>query len=129
MAFFHFTKKKDEKAKTPACACSCGCPVPESAATDIATGCCSNSADGICCIKVLGAGCASCHTLYENTQAAARAEGLSAEVLYITDLQTVMGYGVMSLPALVVNDTVVSAGKVLKTGDVQKLLHKFALRR
>lgn len=50
--------------------------------------------------------------------------GLSAEVEYITDLQKIMEYGVMSMPALVVNEKVVSMGKVLKANDVKKLLHK-----
>lgn len=50
--------------------------------------------------------------------------GLSMEVEYITDMQKVMEYGVMSVPALVVNEKVVSMGKVLKSSDVEKLLHK-----
>ena len=50
--------------------------------------------------------------------------GLSVEVEYITDMQKVMEYGVMSLPALVVNEKVVSTGKVLKAADVEKLLRK-----
>ena len=39
-------------------------------------------------------------------------------------MQKIMEYGVMSMPALVVNEKVVSMGKVLKSGDVEKLLHK-----
>ena len=50
--------------------------------------------------------------------------GLSVEVEYITDMQKVMEYGVMSMPAIVVNEKVVSMGKVLKSTDVEKLLHK-----
>lgn len=50
--------------------------------------------------------------------------GLSVDVEYITDLQKVMEYGVMSMPALVVNEKVVSMGKVLKANDIEKLLHK-----
>ena len=50
--------------------------------------------------------------------------GLAAEVEYITDMQKVMDYGVMSMPALVVNEKVVSMGRVLKANDVEKLLHK-----
>lgn len=80
--------------------------------------------DGICCIKVLGSGCASCHALYENAKQSVQNMGLSIEVEYITDLQKVMEYGVMSMPALVVNEKVVSMGKVLKAKDVEKLFHK-----
>ena len=50
--------------------------------------------------------------------------GLPVEVEYITDMAKVMEYGVMSMPALVVNEQVVSMGKVLKVADVETLLHK-----
>lgn len=46
------------------------------------------------------------------------------EVEYITDKHQVMEYGVMRMPALVINEKVVSMGKVLKAADVEKLLHK-----
>ena len=56
MALFGFGKKKEEKA-APACACNSGCPTSE--ATEIVNDCCPEAKDGICCIKVLGTGCAS----------------------------------------------------------------------
>ena len=121
MALFNFGKKKEEEKKTPACACSCGCAASE--AESITNDCCPDLKEGeICCINVLGSGC--CHALYENTQSAVKAMGISVEVEYITDLKKVMEYGVMSVPALVVNNKVVSTGKVLKTENVQKLLQK-----
>lgn len=46
------------------------------------------------------------------------------EVEYITDTEKVMEYGVMSMPAIVVNEKVVSVGKVLKSSDAEKLLKK-----
>ncbi len=49
---------------------------------------------------------------------------MSVEVEYITDMKKVMEYGVMSMPAIVVNEKVVSMGKVLKTAEVEKLLKK-----
>lgn len=122
MALFNFGKKKEEEKKAPACACSCGCPTSES--EEITNDCCPEAKDGICCIKVLGAGCKSCHELYENTKQAVNEMGLSIEVEYITDMQKVMEYGVMSMPALVVNEKVVAMGKVLKAADVVALLHK-----
>ena len=120
-----FKKKKEEEKKAPACACSPGCPTSET--TKIANDCCPETKDGIYCIKVLGSGCTSCHALYENTKEAVQKMLLSVEVEYITDLQKVMEYGVMSMPALVVNEKVVSMGKVLKANDVEKLLHKLGL--
>ena len=53
-----------------------------------------------------------------------KALGLSAEVEYITDMEKVMGYGAMSMPAIVVNEKVVSMGRVLKAAEVEKLLRK-----
>ena len=52
--------------------------------------------------------------------------GLSVEVEYITDMEKVMAYGVMSMPAIVVNEKVVSMGKVLKAADVEKLIRKYS---
>ena len=47
---------------------------------------------------------------------------MQAEVEYITNMEKIMAYGVMRMPALVVNEKVVSMGKVLKSGEVEKLL-------
>ena len=131
MALFNFGKKKEEEKKTPACCCggsdapaeetpACCCGNTEAKAEE--TACCCAPVDGICCIKVLGAGCKSCHEQYENAKAAVKALGLSVEVEYITDMEKVMAYGVMSMPAIVVNDKVVSMGKVLKAADVEQFL-------
>lgn len=122
MALFNFGKKKEEEKKTSACACSSGCPTSE--AEEITNDCCPEAKDGICCVKVLGAGCKSCHEQYENAKKAIKDMGLDLEVEYITDMQKVMEYGAMSMPALVVNEKVVSMGKVLKSDDVIALLHK-----
>lgn len=117
-----FRKKREEEMKTPACACSSGCPTSE--VQEITSNCCSETQNGICCIKVLGSGCASCHTLYENAKETVQKMALSVEVEYVTDLQKVMEYGVMSMPALIVNEKVMSMGKVLKSADIETLLHK-----
>lgn len=119
MALFGFGKKKEEK-KAPACCCNC--PTPE--ATDITNDCCPEAKDGICCIKVLGAGCKSCHEQYESVKTAVKNMGLSIEVEYITDMQRIAEYGVMSMPAIIVNEKILSMGKVLKASEVEKLLCK-----
>ena len=116
MALFNFGKQKEEEKK----ACCCGSePQAEESAC-----CCGAPVEGICCVKVLGAGCKACHEQFENAKAAVKAMGLDVEVEYITDMEKVMAYGVMSMPAIVVNEKVVSMGKVLKAADVEKLLHK-----
>lgn len=73
-------------------------------------------------IKVLGGGCAKCETLLKNTREAVAKLGVEAEVEYITDFAVIAGYGIMTTPALMVNDKVVSTGKVLKAKDVEKFL-------
>ena len=128
MALFNFGKKKEEEKKS----CCCGGEAKAEETTGCCCGstskaeasCCGAPAEGICCVKVLGAGCKSCHEQYENAKTAVQALGLTVEVEYITDMEKVMAYGVMSMPAIVVNDQVVSMGKVLKAADVEKLLRK-----
>ena len=129
MALFHIGKKKEEEKQGSACCCGSGVKGEEAAGccaatNDSAACCCGAPVDGICCVKVLGAGCKSCHEQYENAKAAVKALGLNIEVEYITDMEKVMGYGVMSMPAIVVNEKVVSMGKVLKAADVENLLRK-----
>lgn len=75
---------------------------------------------GIGSIKVLGSGCKACHQLYDNTVKAV--EGMSIEVEYVTDLQKIMEYGAMSMPALVINEKLVSSGKVLKPAELLALI-------
>ena len=112
MSLLNFGKKPEE-AK-----CCCG------SAAKGETTCCGAAVEGICCVKVLGAGCKSCHELHENAKAAVSALGLKVEVEYVTDMEKIMEYGVMSMPAVVVNDKVVSMGKVLKAAEVEALLRK-----
>ena len=75
-------------------------------------------------IKILGGGCASCKKLYENTKKAVAETGITADTEYITDMEKVMAYGVMSMPALVVNEQVATMGKVLKPAEIAKILKK-----
>ena len=126
MALFNFGKKEEQKA--PACCAAsqveetASCCGTVSKEEESAGCCCGAPVDGICCVKVLGAGCKSCHEQYENVKAVVKTLGLDLEVEYITDMEKVMGYGVMSMPAIVVNEKVVSMGKVLKAADLEKLL-------
>ena len=113
-----FRKKKEEKKEETSCCC-CGGEQNTSAS---ASTCCGETVDGICCIKVLGSGCKACHQLYDNTVKAV--EGMGIDVEYITDLQKIMEYGAMSMPALVVNEQLVSSGKVLKPAEIVKIIEK-----
>ena len=135
MALFGFGKKKEEVKENASCCCG-NAPAPEvkaepacacngNAAEYVANeGCCCEGECGIRSMKVLGPGCKSCHELNEASIAAVKELGMELEVEYITDMEKIMGYGVMSMPALVINEKVVSAGKALKTADIIKLLKK-----
>ncbi len=73
-------------------------------------------------IKVLGTGCPKCQKLYSNVAEALEISGKSAEVIKITDLAQIMAYKVMSMPALVIDEKVVSSGQVLKSDTIATLL-------
>lgn len=73
-------------------------------------------------VKVLGGGCSKCETLLENAREAVTNLGIEAEVEYITDFAVIGSYGIMSTPALMVDDKIVSMGKVLKSSDIEKYL-------
>lgn len=73
-------------------------------------------------IKVLGSGCANCVKLEENTRVAIKELGIEAEVVKVKDFADIMAYGVMSTPALVVDEKVVSYGKVLPPVIIKMLL-------
>ncbi|KIH75526.1 small redox-active disulfide protein 2 [Geoalkalibacter ferrihydriticus] len=73
-------------------------------------------------IKILGTGCAKCHKLEENAKAAVAALGLACEVEKVTNINDIMKFGIMTTPGLVVDDKVVSAGKLLSPDQIKKLI-------
>jgi small redox-active disulfide protein 2 len=73
-------------------------------------------------IKVLGPGCANCHALERITRQALTELGITAQLTNVTDYADIAGYGVLSTPALVINDQVVLAGRVPTLPQVRALL-------
>lgn len=73
-------------------------------------------------IKILGTGCPRCKTLYETTEQAIAELGLDATLVKEQDILKIIEYKVLGLPALVVDEKVVSAGAGLSLGEVKKLL-------
>lgn len=73
-------------------------------------------------IKILGTGCPRCKTLYETTKQAIAELGLDATLVKEQDILKIIEYKVLGLPALVVDERVVSAGAGLSLGEVKKLL-------
>jgi small redox-active disulfide protein 2 len=73
-------------------------------------------------IKILGSGCKNCILLNNNTEAAIKEMNIEVEIIKVTDLKDIMAYGVMSTPALVIDEKVVSFGKVLKPKEIVKII-------
>ena len=73
-------------------------------------------------IKVLGPGCRNCKNLERVTREAIDTLGLDASVEKVEDVAVIVGYGVMSTPALVVDEVVVVSGRVPKVDEVRELL-------
>ena len=73
-------------------------------------------------IKILGSGCANCKKLEAVAREAATQANVEAEFIKVTDMKEIMAYDVMSTPALVINEKVVSSGRIPATADVIKLL-------
>lgn len=75
-------------------------------------------------IKILGSGCKNCIDLLKNTKEALSELAMEAEVIKVTDFSEIASYGVISTPALVVDEKVVSFGKVLKPKDIIKIIEQ-----
>ncbi len=75
-------------------------------------------------IEILGTGCLKCKQLAANTEAAVKELPIQAEIVKVTDIDKILGYGVMMTPALVVDGTVASYGKLLSKDEIKKLLTK-----
>ncbi len=75
-------------------------------------------------IKILGPGCARCDTLYDNVILALEELGLEAQVEKVRDLGQIAAHGVVQTPGLVVNEKVVSQGKVLSVEELKEILKR-----
>ena len=73
-------------------------------------------------VQILGTGCPKCKALEANARAAIESLGLQAEVKKVTDLNDIMGMGAMVTPALAIDGTVKSAGKILTTAQIADIL-------
>jgi small redox-active disulfide protein 2 len=75
-------------------------------------------------IKILGTGCKRCKALEQNVREAISSAQVNATVEKVEDIPSIVRYGVMSTPALTIDEKVVSAGKVLSVDEVVGLLKK-----
>lgn len=73
-------------------------------------------------VQILGTGCAKCKTLAENARKAIEEAGIEAEIEKVEDIKEIMKFNIMITPGLAIDGEVKSAGKVLSTEDIKKLL-------
>lgn len=73
-------------------------------------------------VKILGSGCANCRKLEAVAREAATAAQLEAEFIKVTDVQQIMTYDLLSTPGLVVNEKLVSSGRIPTVAEVRKWL-------
>ena len=69
-------------------------------------------------IKVLGPGCNNCHLVEENAKAAVAQLGLEAEIEHVTDRAEYPKYGLLFTPGLVINNKLVSGGRIPSAAEV-----------
>jgi len=73
-------------------------------------------------IEVLGSGCTKCSQLYDNVKKALDLTGKEAEVVKVQDIPSIMKYGVMSTPALVIDGKVKCSGKLVTPEEIRGML-------
>jgi small redox-active disulfide protein 2 len=69
-------------------------------------------------IKVLGSGCANCKKLEAVTRQVVSEMGVEAEVVKVTEYPDIMAYNIMSTPGLVINEKVVSSGRIPSPAEI-----------
>ena len=73
-------------------------------------------------IEILGSGCPNCKKLEDNAKKALEEAGKKADIVKVTDINDIIGYGVMSTPAIVIDGEVKSFGKVATVEEIKKWL-------
>jgi len=75
-------------------------------------------------IKVLGKGCTNCKRLFAATEEAVKELQVKAEIQKVEDFQDIMSYGIMSTPALVIDEKVKVYGRVPGKDEIVKLIRE-----
>lgn len=73
-------------------------------------------------IKILGTGCAKCKTLYRDVEEVLKEKHIEANLVKIEDIGEILKYGVMSLPAIVIDGKVATQGTRLSKDEIVKIL-------
>ncbi len=69
-------------------------------------------------VKILGSGCANCKKLEATTRKVINSLGLEAEIVKVTEYEEIMKYPILSTPGLVVNEKLVSAGRIPSEAEI-----------
>jgi len=73
-------------------------------------------------IKILGSGCANCKKLQALTEEVLKEQGVHAEIEKVEDIKSILGYGVMRTPAIVVNENVKAFGRIPSKDEIKNYL-------
>lgn len=76
-------------------------------------------------IKILGTGCANCQQLEQNAREAFMQLEMEVTFEKVTDIQEIMSYGIMSTPALVIDENVLFAGMVPSVSDLKEKIIQY----
>jgi small redox-active disulfide protein 2 len=74
-------------------------------------------------IKVLGPGCAKCHTLDKLVRETVKEMGIEASVEYIQDMRQILEYPILTTPGLVINEEVKCAGRVPSKAEIRQMIN------
>ena len=73
-------------------------------------------------VKILGSGCANCKKLEAVAREAATSAGVEAEFIKVTDMKDIMAFDLLATPGLVINEKLVSSGRIPTQAEVRQWL-------
>jgi len=73
-------------------------------------------------VKILGSGCANCRKLEAVAREAAQAAGVPADFVKVTDMKAILAYDVMATPGLVIDERLVSSGRIPTQAEIRQWL-------
>jgi len=71
-------------------------------------------------VKILGPGCANCRKLEAVAREAAASAGVQAEFVKVSDMKSIMAYDVLSTPGLVIDEKLVSSGRIPTKDEIRR---------
>lgn len=75
-------------------------------------------------IKILGTGCSKCKKLEANAKEAVNKANVQAEIIKVEEIKDIMAYGIMTTPAIVINEKVKKYGKVSTVDEIVKFIQE-----